>query len=430
MQMLVEHRMPNDINIVSPVSPATATTASPTTSTSTATATATATATVNANATTITSMSSSNSPTNSTFKSTTKRKRSESLTISSFDHFLSASAPVPVTSSFTNRGPLLQLPSALETNVSRQALAAGATTGTSDTCSTTTTNANANATIRASTKPRASPSPPPSGLSTNDSKAISVPRRRMENKTRSPGRLSPSSTASSTAALENKICQWYCCSCGQSYGSVLYKDNNTNLQRSNSLNEECTESSINSTVANNTSQNLNTAANTTTSNLGSSNSSAAAAATSSSSSSSNYVFDNLRYYSSVVFQDHKHVIMNSPKLQKAEGYFDHRSTQSQISYNSAAIRNADGNVQTNSTTPCTSHTNLTHLDTTCPESPTIKPHTPILSPLHLDLNNSSTGLIEYQDRVILNTPSRFTCHRCDHMMCPYCLKLRFKDLDI
>lgn len=50
---------------------------------------------------------------------------------------------------------------------------------------------------------------------------------------------------------------------------------------------------------------------------------------------------------------------------------------------------------------------------------------------------SSTGPAQTLDRAQkdthsisqywVSTPERFTCNRCSHMMCPYCLKLRCKD---
>ena len=70
---------------------------------------------------------------------------------------------------------------------------------------------------------------------------------------------------------DNKICQWYCCSCGQSYGSVLYKDDYREV-RPNGQPPQKRARSLDS---------------------------------------SNYILDSLKYYSQVVYRDHKHVISNA-----------------------------------------------------------------------------------------------------------------------
>lgn len=160
---------------------------------------------------------------------------------------------------------------------------------------------------------------------------------------------------------DNKICQWYCCSCGQSYGSVLYKDDYREV-RPNGQPPQKRARSLDS---------------------------------------SNYILDSLKYYSQVVYGDHKHVISNAS-----------------FSAGSSVNSNADTNYFDCKT--ATTDTEESH-------SPTITPNTPMLSPLHLNLNHNS--FIDYREKIILNIPTRFTCHRCDHMMCPYCLKLRLKDLD-
>lgn len=39
-----------------------------------------------------------------------------------------------------------------------------------------------------------------------------------------------------------------------------------------------------------------------------------------------------------------------------------------------------------------------------------------------------TEITPEPETVLLKVPTRFTCHRCNHMMCPYCPKVRVKDL--
>ncbi|KAI5968433.1 hypothetical protein KGF57_000127 [Candida theae] len=214
-------------------------------------------------------------------------------------------------------------------------------------------------------------------------------------------RLHPSSsTLSSTAQSspsrtspilnsDNKICQWYCCSCGQSYGSVLYKDDSN---KKDGFTEHPQMANNHRTEASPTA------------------------------STRNYIFDSLKYYSQVVYRDHKHALSNSPTLMKADNYFEYKERQSNGEYNHYAHHTREHAQQHAQEHSLESDV----IDT--PESPRLNPHTPLISPLHLDLNSSSHSLIEYQDRAILSIPSRFTCHRCNHMMCPYCLKLRLKDI--
>ncbi|CAX42563.1 conserved hypothetical protein [Candida dubliniensis CD36] len=175
------------------------------------------------------------------------------------------------------------------------------------------------------------------------------------------------SSHNSLSTSDNKICQWYCCSCGQSYGSVLYRDDYREV-RPNGQPPQKRARSLDS---------------------------------------SNYILDSLKYYSQVVYRDHKHVISNAS-----------------FSSSSSVNNNADTNYFDCKTTTTDSSTQSTEGS----HSPIIAPNTPMLSPLHLNLNHNS--FIDYGEKVILNIPTRFTCHRCDHMMCPYCLKLRLKDLDI
>ncbi|EGW31209.1 uncharacterized protein SPAPADRAFT_141071 [Spathaspora passalidarum NRRL Y-27907] len=172
------------------------------------------------------------------------------------------------------------------------------------------------------------------------------------------------------SSSENKICQWYCCSCGQSYGSVIYKDADGHVE----TREEHE-------------RNNNTDPNT------------------------NYILDNLKYYSQVVYRDHLHTVTNIPRPNN-DNHSMRKSKSSEPMYSDC--------IQ-----PKPMILNYT---SSSPPSPTMNPvTTPLMSPISLDLQNNNT--INYQERIIISAPTRFTCHRCDHMMCPYCPKLRLKDLD-
>ncbi|KAK6885038.1 hypothetical protein K4I79_003926 [Candida tropicalis] len=191
----------------------------------------------------------------------------------------------------------------------------------------------------------------------------------------------------STITSNNRICQWYCCSCGQSYGTVLYKDDYNSFQP-NGEPEQHRATTLDS---------------------------------------SNYILDNLKYYSQVVYRDHKHVLSNgSSSNDNSTNYFNFKdrgsvsSTSSTTSHQPIPISNTSS-----STIPADQR--KYSLENHSPESPTFlpQPSSHILSPLNIELNDN---LIDYQEKIILNIPTRFTCHRCSHMMCPYCPKLRLKDL--
>ncbi|CAK9437752.1 uncharacterized protein LODBEIA_P21300 [Lodderomyces beijingensis] len=259
---------------------------------------------------------------------------------------------------------------------------------------------------------------------------------------KSPSTMSPSSSSSSstTTALDNKICQWYCCSCGQSYGSVLYKHDYDQKTALDSRHHHHHHHPHESQIAE--------------------GSTSFASTTSAANINPNYIFDSLKYYSSVVYRDHKHAISNSPTLTKASSYIDlklqqqhheprrnswkppstlakspvsqkHKNTsneeqQQKEEEDEEEEEHAEGQYCRNE---CSEHSIIYKSSNRSP--PQTPPQPPaLLSPSHLHLDLiSNNKLIEYQDRVILNIPTRFTCHRCDHMMCPYCLKLRLKDID-
>ncbi|KAG5418184.1 hypothetical protein I9W82_004514 [Candida metapsilosis] len=278
---------------------------------------------------------------------------------------------------------------------------------------TTTDTATAAVTYHPIMYPTTSSSTSPSPKPTSSSPNSALPRlqtsgfsnychekQRPESSTtitpNSSSHLHPSSATTTTQSSplraspilnsDNKICQWYCCSCGQSYGSVLYKHDYLKQNESTEHQEAA---------------NIYRTENPPTQ------------------STRNYIFDSLKYYSQVVYRDHKHVLSNSPTLVKGDNYFECKGGDPNDAYN-------DNRQQQQEHSQEKPQEQTSAIDT--PDSPRLNPHTPLVSPLHLDLNSSSNSLIEYQDRAILSIPNRFTCHRCNHMMCPYCLKLRLKDI--
>ncbi|RLV91002.1 hypothetical protein JA1_004189 [Spathaspora sp. JA1] len=203
------------------------------------------------------------------------------------------------------------------------------------------------------------------------------------NSSKSPqSRLITSPTPSNS---DNKICQWYCCSCGQSYGSVLYKDSEGNLE----TREEHQQKNSNSD------------------------------------SNNNYILDNLRYYSQVVYRDHINNSMATNISQPSSS----SNELSRSNYNDsrpAFKTTLSEPIYSDFKSPKPAVPNYT-LHTPPGPIPHFDHSTPMMSPTSTDLQNGNT--IDYQERIILSVPTRFTCHRCNHMMCPYCPKLRLKDLD-
>lgn len=203
----------------------------------------------------------------------------------------------------------------------------------------------------------------------------------------------------SSITSNNRICQWYCCSCGQSYGTVLYKDDYNSFQP-NGEPEQHRATTLDS---------------------------------------SNYILDNLKYYSQVVYRDHKHVLSNSTSNEEpTTNYFNCKDCEPESSSSSLSTnRNHNHNHHhhhyqpiptTNIPSSTTTNQRKYSIENHSPDSPTFLSENPrnILSPLNIELNDDN--LIDFKEKFILNIPTRFTCHRCSHMMCPYCPKLRLKDL--
>ncbi|KAI5959069.1 uncharacterized protein KGF55_005559 [Candida pseudojiufengensis] len=220
---------------------------------------------------------------------------------------------------------------------------------------------------------------------------------------------------------DNKICQWYCCSCGQSYGSVLYKENDNNNQSSSTINEknQTTQSNETQLPYNQLEEEIQRSS-YNRDNL-----------------NRNYIFDNLKYYSNVVYKDHhQNQIINSPiKSNQSTNYFDFKPSSSSTPTSSSTDLKSPSRKREREEIKELTEDNLEsspkiRQKSISSDDPQIQ--TPILSPLNINLElqstTSSKNLYEYKQKVILDIPTRFICHRCNHMMCPYCLKLRLKDI--
>lgn len=164
---------------------------------------------------------------------------------------------------------------------------------------------------------------------------------------------------------DQKICQWYCCQCGQSYGSITY----TGEERHNDREDISTKSDPESTKDNREHHDESNP------------------------------LQALRYYSQFVY-DNPVTGAYSYAASQIRGFLEGDST-------SEEGEDTDGSQS--SQPPQVSRQSLTN-DVT---SSTYM--------IQLDSEN-------HHQQVYISVPSRFNCHRCNHMMCPYCLKIRVKDL--
>ncbi|KAK6458684.1 uncharacterized protein RJT20DRAFT_4272 [Scheffersomyces xylosifermentans] len=238
----------------------------------------------------------------------------------------------------------------------------------------------------------------------------------------------PPRTKPLASANDNKICQWYCCSCGQSYGSIIYpnsveEDVSRNLhphkdtpnhglpiatKYSNGTNGSYFNPSIHSSTSNHHTN-----------------------------STSDYLLQNLKYYSQIVYSKgidtphrpdsalsgrsisedtsfYRNYDIYSPSLSNVQTIDDEQENLSfkrseslgDLLDGDAAISLRDEDYEDSTTVPSTA-------------TSTISSNTDSGS----QFSESGQG-----SNIILNIPTRFTCHRCDHMMCPYCPKVRMRDL--
>lgn len=194
---------------------------------------------------------------------------------------------------------------------------------------------------------------------------------------------------------DTKICQWYCCLCGQLYGSIIYKKT--------TLPDNHPAAAVNPAAADNESVN-------------------------------DYLIRSIKYYSQIVYnlrgsQALAAALLAAPSSVGASPH--HHDDDDAV----------DDNVYAHEISPYDN-----------PEVRRLASFNDILSPLIIEETNlvvtptpvfirtTSTTAYNFDkvhslctdgtaaDDVILNIPTRFTCHRCDHMMCPYCPKVRVKDL--
>lgn len=204
---------------------------------------------------------------------------------------------------------------------------------------------------------------------------------------------------------KNLIVQWYCCDCGQSYGTIIYHDHIVDL-----LNKEDDVS-------------------------------------------------RLKYYSSIIYN---HPLLNSnyqllssltPDFLERK-FFDDEDLEYFGMQRSNSI-NLPINNQKHDSKPeklLEFNTSLTHRNSICTEennnssisqgSPSNQNDFDHVQSCYneteetINLNSPVENGTPYNDdndkkdpnQYLISTPERFVCNRCSHMMCPYCPKLRCKDL--
>lgn len=153
---------------------------------------------------------------------------------------------------------------------------------------------------------------------------------------------------------KNKICQWYCCLCGKSFGQIYYKDHYIEDEQP-------------------------------TTNL----------------------LDRLKYYSKIVYTESENGgDLLSMKREESSDYFQVLPLPSSGVNSPGQSRGGSSKTAPSTTESSTSSQSSEHG----------------YEDEFFQTEAASTTA------VVLKIPTRFTCHRCDHMMCPYCPKVRFKDL--
>lgn len=97
------------------------------------------------------------------------------------------------------------------------------------------------------------------------------------------------------------------------------------------------------------------------------------------------------------------------------GNYNHYNTNRSMAINSYAQRAID---PANATAPATA-------TATSPATSSLFPSVACTS---ARVSEASAIHDPLKDQYLIDTPKRYNCSRCSHMMCPYCPKLRFRDL--
>ncbi|CUM64691.1 uncharacterized protein PRCAT00002300001 [Priceomyces carsonii] len=182
-------------------------------------------------------------------------------------------------------------------------------------------------------------------------------------------------TPGDQGAQGNKICQWYCCSCGKSYGTIMYK-------QVEDLEREA-------------------------------------------------LMTNLKYYSQLTYSN-----VNEDRSEwwsEGDTGYKYEAGDSERRYNARL------SMMSSLTSPLTSISSYEApgiTDGRCQTNPNGREEEYHQHHQHHNhhnyhdnnQHNHHDNSYNSKDTVILDVPTRFTCSRCNHMMCPYCLKTRYKDL--
>lgn len=186
---------------------------------------------------------------------------------------------------------------------------------------------------------------------------------------------------------QNKICQWYCCLCGQCFGQIYYKNHYDTLNDdSDGPNDSMT---------------------------------------------GNDLVNRLKYYSKMAYnqidrRDEDYTVENTDYFERLPIQSSGLTSPGTISLELARKRNGYTYGQRGASSM--GHPNYTRADMDGVDAKTTVEGGEAAEDGDKDSFYSNKPTRVSSD-VVLKIPTRFTCHRCDHMMCPYCPKIRLKDLD-
>lgn len=227
-----------------------------------------------------------------------------------------------------------------------------------------------------------------------------------------------------SSADDNKICQWYCCSCGQSYGSIHYNHNEEKSKETSNESHNPIEQDL---IGNENQYHSNININIDTPSGISTNSSVESPFL----NSPTLNVQDFRYYGQM---GHSNSLEPSRSESNLSGSsVTESSSPKTCNYDfyspSLSQRHMDNENAPLTLTRSKSLGDL--LEDKYEQSQTTIPGS--RDPLHLHPTENDHD--NYNQRsvrgceIILNIPTRFTCHRCNHMMCPYCPKVRLRDLE-
>lgn len=202
--------------------------------------------------------------------------------------------------------------------------------------------------------------------------------------------------------ISNKdlIVQWYCCDCGQSYGTIIYHDHIVDLM--NKDEDDVSRLKYYSSVIYNHPQ-LNSNYHVLT-------------------SVSPDVHER-RFFEEEdpeYFSMHRSHSINLP-IKDQPGDKSHKYLDSTLSYRNSV--STEENRYSTLSLGSPNNSDFEHVNSSTENDDTMNLASNLLDGAYHDVNDKKDP-----NQYLISTPERFVCNRCSHMMCPYCPKLRCKDL--